>query len=84
MVLTPNYLFVLIPFKLSWYWAANIELPNPMLKRRYEHWKGLSRPQNMHDECGNEAWDKPVPNPRLKLLDQVRQVMRLHRYSLHT
>ena len=25
-----------------------------------------------------------VPNPNLKLLDQVREVMRLHQYSIRT
>ena|SRR5437899_2249297 len=33
---------------------------------------------------GAAAADRIVPNPKLKLLDQVREVMRLKHYSLHT
>jgi hypothetical protein len=30
------------------------------------------------------AWGKVIPNPKLKLMDQVREVMRLKHYSIRT
>ena len=36
-------------------------------------------------ESPNTArWDKLVPNPKLRLREQVREVMRFHHYSLRT
>ena len=33
---------------------------------------------------GDGAWGKVIPNPKLKLMDQVREVMRLRHYSIRT
>ena len=33
---------------------------------------------------GQGTWGKVIPNPKLKLLDQVREVMRLKHYSIRT
>src|SRR5208282_3192075 len=33
---------------------------------------------------GDGVWGRVIPNPKLKLLDQVREVMRLKHYSLRT
>jgi integron integrase len=35
-------------------------------------------------KSGDGVWGKVIPNPKLKLLDQVREVMRLKHYSIRT
>src|ERR1017187_8452818 len=40
--------------------------------------------QNGANGSGNGIWGKIIPNPKLKLLDQVREVMRIKHYSIRT
>jgi hypothetical protein len=35
-------------------------------------------------QSGRVGYDLVVPNPKLKLLDQVREVLRLRHYSIRT
>jgi hypothetical protein len=48
-----------------------------------------ARPQSQRNGRGHYRGREPardliIPNPKLKLLDQVKEVMRLKHYSLHT
>jgi integrase len=45
-------------------------------------WPGQGQ-KGIH-RSGDEVWGKVIPNPKLKLLDQVREVMRLKHYSIRT
>ena len=45
-------------------------------------WTGQG--QKGHYGSGSGVWGKVIPNPKLKLLDQVREVMRLKHYSIRT
>lgn len=38
----------------------------------------------MPEQCDKEALRKVIPNPQLKLMDQVREMMRLKHYSMRT
>jgi hypothetical protein len=38
----------------------------------------------LRSQQGRVGFDKLVPNPKLKLLDQVREVLRLRHYSIRT
>ena len=54
----------------------------------------MTKPYRRQDQTGIDPKDNPkgrglgfeavVPNPKLKLMDQVREVMRLRHYSMHT
>jgi integron integrase len=45
-------------------------------------WPGQGQ-KGIH-RSGDGVWSKVIPNPKLKLLDQVREVMRLKHYSIRT
>jgi hypothetical protein len=45
-------------------------------------WAGQGQ-KGIH-RAGDGVWGKVIPNPKLKLLDQVREVMRLKHYSIRT
>ena len=45
-------------------------------------WKGQG--QSSSGRSGSEVWGRVIPNPKLKLMDQVREVMRLKHYSIRT
>jgi integron integrase len=45
-------------------------------------WSGQGQ-KGIH-RSGDGVWGKVIPNPKLKLLDQVREVMRLKHYSIRT
>ena len=45
-------------------------------------WPGQGQ-KGIH-RSGDGVWGKVIPNPKLKLLDQVREVMRLKHYSIRT
>ncbi len=46
---------------------------------------GKSQPDNCVGVSGSPVrWEKVIPNPKLKLLDQVREVLRLRHYSIRT
>jgi integrase len=45
-------------------------------------WAGQG--QKGTQKSGDGVWGKVIPNPKLKLLDQVREVMRLKHYSIRT
>jgi hypothetical protein len=45
-------------------------------------WAGQG--QKGSQRSGGGVWGKVIPNPKLKLLDQVREVMRLKHYSIRT
>jgi integron integrase len=45
-------------------------------------WSGQGQ-KGIH-RSGDEVWGKVIPNPKLKLLDQIREVMRLKHYSIRT
>jgi Phage integrase, N-terminal SAM-like domain len=52
-------------------------------------WKGQGQSgfkgQRGSGKSGRDgAWGKVIPNPKLKLMDQVREVMRLKHYSIRT
>ncbi len=48
--------------------------------RRQDSREDQSSPQN----AAGAGFEAVVPNPNLKLLDQVREVMRLRHYSIRT
>jgi integrase len=45
-------------------------------------WPGQGQ-KSIH-RSGDGVWGRVIPNPKLKLLDQVREVMRLKHYSIRT
>ncbi len=46
--------------------------------------KGLAALRALGPNLGRRGFEAVVPNPKLKLLDQVREVMRLRHYSIRT
>jgi integrase len=47
-------------------------------------WAGQGQKGWKSDGTGGGVWGKIIPNPKLKLMDQCREVMRLKHYSIRT
>jgi len=47
-------------------------------------WKNQGGSGSGGSEGSGKGWEKVIPNPKLKLLDQVREVMRIRHYSIRT
>jgi hypothetical protein len=45
---------------------------------------GRRRGPSGRPEASGKVWEAVVPNPKLKLMDQIREVMRLKHYSIRT
>ncbi len=57
-------------------------MPRHFRKQEVSFGPGVSFPEPVADSP--RVWERIIPNPKLKLLEQVREVMRLKHYSLRT